>query len=181
MAETSSTLQTSDNNPSSPFQCSNSSIYNMSSSRDAPNPLRPYYRPPSVGIPADLPGTTSSGTHGLGPKNGSAASYASSARDMFSDIDYSDYLTESSPSVIQSIKQQLDNWTYRYMSVLLAQPFDVAKTILQVRSHALEDGLVSEEAELQPRHSNYRNSVHHDVGRACRNREHYANYLPGPL
>jgi fusion and transport protein UGO1 len=111
----------------------------MSTSRDGPNPLRPYYKPPSIGIPQDTPGTTSSGTHGLGPKNGSAASYASSAREIFTDLDYTDYLSDSSPSSLDSIKRQIDDWFYKYMSILLAQPFDVAKTVLQVRSQALED------------------------------------------
>ncbi|TVY42245.1 Mitochondrial fusion and transport protein [Lachnellula occidentalis] len=105
-------------------------------SRDGPNPLRPYYRPPSIGIPQDIqaPGattaTTSSG-NGLGSRNGSAASYASSARDMF---DYSDYLSDSSPSSVEAVKRTLDDWVYKYFSILLAQPFDVAKTVLQVRS-----------------------------------------------
>jgi fusion and transport protein UGO1 len=111
----------------------------MSTYRDAPNPLRPYYRPPSIGIPQDVPGTTSAGTHGLGPKNGSAAAYASSAaRDMF---DYSDYLSESSPSSVEAVRKVLDDWMYKYFSILLSQPFDVAKTILQVRSQgAIEAG-----------------------------------------
>ncbi|CZS89523.1 hypothetical protein WAI453_002713 [Rhynchosporium graminicola] len=115
----------------------------MSTSREGPNPLRPYYKPPSIGIPQDLPGPSSSnGTHGLGPRNGSAASYASSARDIFSDIDYADY---GSPSTVESVKKQVDDWVYRYMSILLAQPFDVAKTILQVTSQVLDD----ESAELK--------------------------------
>jgi hypothetical protein len=112
----------------------------MSTSRDVPNPLRPYYRPPSFGIPQDAPGTTSSGTHGLGPKNGSAAAYASSAaRDMF---DYSDYLADSSPSSVEAARKVLDDWMYKYFSILLSQPFDVAKTILQVRSQgSIESGV----------------------------------------
>ncbi|TVY34805.1 Mitochondrial fusion and transport protein [Lachnellula subtilissima] len=115
-----------------------------STSRDVPNPLRPYYRPPSIGIPQDIdaPGTTaatmsSSGLHGLSSKNGSAASYASSARDMF---DYSDYLSDSSPSSVEAIKKTLDDWVYKYFSILLAQPFDVAKTVLQVRSQDAPEG-----------------------------------------
>lgn len=105
----------------------------MAASRGEPNPLRPYYIPPSIGIPQDTPGATSSGTYGLGPRNGSASSYASSAREMFSDIDYSDYMSDASPSTIESIRKTLDEALYRYVSVLLSQPFDVAKTVLQVR------------------------------------------------
>jgi fusion and transport protein UGO1 len=127
----------------------------MSNSRDGPNPLRPYYKPPSIGIPQDTPGTTSSGTHGLGPRNGSAASYASSAREIFTDLDYTDYLSDSSPSSLDSIKRQIDDWFYKYMSILLAQPFDVAKTVLQVRSQALEDEAIPL-ADVRSRQSIYR-------------------------
>jgi hypothetical protein len=135
----------------------------MSTSREGPNPLRPYYRPPSIGIPQDTPGTTSSGTHGLGPKNGSAASYASSARDMF---DYSEYLSDSSPSSVEAVKKTLDDWFYKYFSIILSQPFDVAKTVLQVRHQGLADGAIpaaaSEEGRTQS--SSYRNSMYSDVG-----------------
>ncbi|CZR56489.1 related to chromosome segregation protein Cse1p [Phialocephala subalpina] len=134
----------------------------MSTSRDGPNPLRPYYKPPSIGIPHDPPNTTSSGTHGLGPRNGSAASYASSARDMFSDMDYSDYLSDTSPSALESVRKQVDDWFYKYMSILLAQPFDVAKTILQVRSQVLEDGLGPVAEDVRARRPSYRDSVYDD-------------------
>jgi len=136
----------------------------MSASREGPNPLRPYYKPPSIGIPQDTPGTTSSGTHGLGPKNGSAASYASSARDIFSDIDYTDYLSESSPSALGSMKSQIDDWLHRYLSILLAQPFDVAKTVLQVQTQAVESGSTSVPLDdMRSRHSGYRDSIYGDV------------------
>jgi hypothetical protein len=135
----------------------------MSTSREGPNPLRPYYRPPSIGIPQDTSGTTSSGTHGLGPKNGSAASYASSARDMF---DYSDYLSDAPPSSVEAVKKTLDDWFYKYFSILLSQPFDVAKTVLQVRHQGLADGTIPAAAagEAQTRSSSYRNSMYSDVG-----------------
>jgi fusion and transport protein UGO1 len=112
----------------------------MATSRGEPNPLRPYYIPPSIGIPQDTPGATSSGTHGLGPRNSNASSYASSAREMFSDIDYSDYMSDASPSTVESIRKTLDEALYRYISVLLSQPFDVAKTVLQVRRQDRSDG-----------------------------------------
>lgn len=137
----------------------------MSTSREGPNPLRPYYRPPSIGIPQDTPGTTSSGTHGLGPKNGSAASYASSARDMF---DYSDYLSDSSPSSVEAVKKTLDDWFYKYFSILLSQPFDVAKTVLQVRHQGVADGEIPAAGEeARTRSSSYRNSMYSDVGSLC--------------
>ena len=136
----------------------------MSTSRDTPNPLRPYYRPPSIGIPIDTPGTTSSGTHGLGPKNGSAASYASSARDMFSELDYGDYLSDNTPTAVESVRKQVDDWFYKYTSILLSQPFDVAKLMLQVRSHELEDESIPLAVRnTGSRQSSYRNSAYSDV------------------
>lgn len=129
----------------------------MSTTREGPNLLRPYYKPPSIGIPQDLPGTTSSGTHGLGPRNGSAASYASSARDILSDLDYTDY---GSPSTVESVKKQIDDWVYRYMSILLGQPFDIAKTILQIRSQVIDDGTIT---EIKPLRNSYRESAYSDV------------------
>jgi fusion and transport protein UGO1 len=136
----------------------------MSDSRDTPNPLRPYYRPPSIGIPYDAPGATSSGTHGLGPKNGSAASYASSARDMFSELDYGDYLSDNTPTAVESIRRQVDEWFYKYTSILLSQPFDVAKLILQVRSHELEDESIPLAVRNNgSRQGSYRKSAYSDV------------------
>ncbi|KUJ17564.1 mitochondrial carrier [Mollisia scopiformis] len=132
----------------------------MSTSRDGPNPLRPYYKPPSIGISQDLPNTTSSGTHGLGPRNGSAASYASSARDIFSEMDYSDYLSDTSPSALESVRKQVDDWFYKYMSILLAQPFDVAKTILQIRCQALDDDPVQVAEDTPSQRSSYRDSIY---------------------
>ncbi|KAL2004189.1 hypothetical protein VTN02DRAFT_5838 [Thermoascus thermophilus] len=101
----------------------------MSSPREGPNPLRPYYVPPSIGLspnPAD----------NASPAANAAASpstkvFGSSARDLLSDLDYSDYL-ESSPSVSEWVRDVLDRALWKYASVLTAQPFDVAKTILQV-------------------------------------------------
>ncbi len=135
----------------------------MSTSRDVPNPLRPYYKHPSIGVPQDPPNITISGTHGLGPRNGSAASYASSARDIFSDMDYSDYLSDTLPSTFESARKQVDEWFYKYMSALLAQPFDVAKTILQVRTQAVENASVSVADDTRPQRSSYRDSIYDDV------------------
>jgi fusion and transport protein UGO1 len=47
------------------------------------------------------------------------------------DIDYGNYL-EASPSVSDWFRDLLDRAVWKYTSVLMAQPFDVAKTILQV-------------------------------------------------
>lgn len=94
-------------------------------SREGVNPLRPYYIPPSAGL--------SSSTDSAPPEVASASSshvFGSSARDLLSDLDYSDYL-ESSPSLSHWIRDALDRAIWRYTSTLTAQPFDVAKTILQ--------------------------------------------------
>lgn len=103
----------------------------LTTSRDTPNPLRPYYRPPSIGLPPpDAPNASSSSPSGPG------SSLGSSARDMFHDLDYSSFLSDGhgdSPSVAQIGRSILDQALWKYTSVLLAQPFDVAKTILQVR------------------------------------------------
>lgn len=136
----------------------------MATPRDGPNPLRPYYIPPSIGIPQDVPTSTNSGTHGLGPRNGSAASYASSAREMFSDIDYSEYLSETSPSSAQSVQRWVNEALHKYMSILLSQPFDVAKMVLQVRS--LENGdstAPSTPTNNVKRSSSYRDNRYDDV------------------
>lgn len=101
------------------------------SSREGVNPLRPYYIPPSAGL--------SSNSDSPPPEIASASSshvFGSSARDFLPDLDYSDYL-ESSPSISDWIRDALDSAIWRYTSTLTAQPFDVAKTILQ--AYAMPD------------------------------------------
>lgn len=134
--------------------------------RDEPNPLRPYYKPPSIGIHPDLPAGNSTSpspnsgsTHGLGARNGSAAAYASSARDMFSELDYSDYLSDTSPSSLESVHRQINEWTSRYFATLLSQPFDVAKTILQVKSQAALEGGVAGGSEDGRSRTSFRDEV----------------------
>ncbi|XXH00905.1 pre-60S ribosomal particles component [Hypoxylon texense] len=108
----------------------------MSSQREGVNPLRPYYIPPSIGEQVQsLPSQPNpfSQSHGNATSTATPNKYASRARDIFSDIDYSDHLEDLSPSTIQSIKQFIDELLWKYTSVLMAQPFEVAKTILQAR------------------------------------------------
>ncbi|KZF20300.1 mitochondrial carrier [Xylona heveae TC161] len=104
-----------------------------SSQREGPNPLRPYYIPPSLGLP---PGASisQSPSGNIPGKNGAAAppaSFGTSARDILSDLDYSEYLSDSSPSAGEMARDILDQALWKYTSILLAQPFDVAKTVLQ--------------------------------------------------
>lgn len=109
----------------------------MSSNREGVNPLRPYYIPPTIGeqtekaLPSRPPTVAPSGGHPSGR-------YAEKARDIFQDIDYQSYLDDSSPSTFQSAKSLVDELLWKYTSVLMSQPFEVAKTILQIR---LQDDL----------------------------------------
>jgi len=105
----------------------------MSSTKEGVNPLRPYYIPPRIGEQIEslprakpFPSTNSNA-------NATSTGYASKARDIFPDIDYKDHLDELSPSTIVSIRQFIDELLWKYTSVLMSQPFEVAKTILQVR------------------------------------------------
>ncbi|KAL4958961.1 mitofusin complex protein UGO1 [Aspergillus stella-maris] len=106
------------------------------SSRDGPNPLRPYYVPPAIGFDQD--GSSA-------PPNASSAQvFGNTARDLLPDLDYSDYL-ETSPSVSGWVRDALDTAFKRYSTVLMAQPFDVAKIILQ--SYVVPDDSVGQFAK----------------------------------
>lgn len=93
----------------------------MSDSRYQANPLRPYYVPPSIGKE----------THAI--PNATTARTTQSPSFSFPDLDYSDYIPEASPSVTKQFKGLLDQVVWRYTSVVFAQPFEVAKLILQTR------------------------------------------------
>jgi mitochondrial fusion and transport protein UGO1 len=110
-------------------------------------------------------GAASSASHTFSKKNGTAPNYASSARDIFPDIDYSDYVPEGSLSTVDMIKELLDQALYKYTSVLLAQPFEVAKTVLQVRSQAGGDGSIplADTNDMREGTSSYRESSYGDV------------------
>lgn len=92
--------------------------------KQGPNPLRPYYIPPSIGETA-APAVNATASASKAP--------AVSASFAFPDIDYSEYMPDGSPSVAGSLKSVLDQAVWKYTSVLMAQPFEVAKLILQVR------------------------------------------------
>lgn len=127
----------------------------MASHSEGFNPLRPYYIPPSIGDDLGGPGTSAaanaSSSYGRQLPHGNGTSpYSHKARDIFADLDYKDYIAEPSPSVVQSAKDIMDELLWRYTSVLMAQPFEVAKTILQVRSQAPPDVLAPESALPTP-------------------------------
>ncbi|KAJ4288245.1 hypothetical protein N0V88_007435 [Collariella sp. IMI 366227] len=98
----------------------------------------------------------------------STGRYASKARDIFSDIDYKDYITEPSPSAVQTIKELLDELLWKYTSVLMAQPFEVAKTIMQVRAQddlgGLELAAAEAAEEARQRQANQRIDMYNEVG-----------------
>ena len=107
----------------------------MSHYKEEVNPLRPYYIPPSIGEEPIAEGPTTPRPHSFSPPSSVNASgrYASKARDILSDIDYKDYLSDPSPSAVQTLKDLIDELLWKYTSVLMAQPFEVAKTVLQIR------------------------------------------------
>ena len=105
----------------------------MSAPREGPNPLRPYYIPPSVGAPSGTLANGSTAPH-IGSKYASTStnSFGSSARNILADMDYSEYFSGSAPSAKEVVKQLAEQATWKYTSLFLAQPFEVAKTVLQV-------------------------------------------------
>ncbi|KAI9802376.1 MAG: mitochondrial fusion and transport protein ugo1 [Piccolia ochrophora] len=103
----------------------------MASPLEGPNPLRPYYIPPSVSPSPDVIGA-STPLPGRGPSTASTKPTSSSSPSFsFSDLDYNDILSDHSPSVAEVTRRLLDQALWKYTSVLMAQPFEVAKTILQ--------------------------------------------------
>jgi len=138
------------------------------------NPLRPYYIPPSIGEPSTAIRTPPPVT--LAHPN-ATAKYASKARDIFPDLDYKDYISEPSPSLVKSIKGLVDELLWKYTSVLMAQPFEVAKTILQVRSQ-VDLGPTVEKPEARPTLPAPRGSAYDQV-RACLLRDGRGRALTG--
>ncbi|KAJ5223774.1 Mitochondrial fusion protein (Ugo1) [Penicillium chermesinum] len=108
-------------------------------SREGVNPLRPYYFP-QTGLSPALNNTPEA------PAPSSAQVFSNSARDLIPDIDYSDYL-DSSPSVSDWVRDAINKCIVRYSHVLIGQPFDVAKTILQV--YVVPD-LTAEQPDRRP-------------------------------
>lgn len=104
--------------------------------RQGVNPLRPYYIPPTIGdVTTETPNIPGPNAFSRPSAPGtSSGKYASKARDIFSDLDYKDYISEPSPSVVRSVKDVVDELMWKYSSVFLAQPFEAAKLLLQVRN-----------------------------------------------
>jgi fusion and transport protein UGO1 len=96
-----------------------------------PNPLRPYYIPPSIGpAPGAVPNNASAQTTTMPRAARPTSSYQSNATDLLPDIDLD--FRSSAGEAWTNTRALLDTLAWRYASCLMAQPFDVAKTILQV-------------------------------------------------
>ncbi|ATY61546.1 mitochondrial fusion (Ugo1) [Cordyceps militaris] len=127
----------------------------MTSHGDGVNPLRPYYIRPSIGERVEPAAPGPKAFSSSSARNATASSavatssrYASRARDMFADLDYNGYMDDDTPSMTRSVKELLDDLVWKYTSVLMAQPFEVAKTILQARNQD-EKALLSESVETE--------------------------------
>ncbi|KAF1948274.1 mitochondrial carrier [Byssothecium circinans] len=131
----------------------------MATSRDAPNPLRPYYIPPSIGLPPEQARNSSTATPSSYTYSSRAPkpSFGSQARDILSDLDYDSYFPDSSPTVAEHAKKLFDQALWNYTSILLAQPFEVAKTLLQVHQAAehAPPGLLLNGEEIKSRPKSY--------------------------
>jgi mitochondrial fusion and transport protein UGO1 len=98
----------------------------LSTSRE-PNPLRPYYVPPSIGPTAS---TSPSQPLHTARHSTPSSSFSTSARDLLPELDID--LKSTTSEAWQQTRSLVDTLVWRYSSILLAQPFDVAKTVLQV-------------------------------------------------
>lgn len=138
----------------------------MSTAREGPNPLRPYYVPPSVGPSGPQNGTLATNAGSKLVSSTSTNSFGSSARNILADMDYTDYIPESSPSSTAIVKGLVEQAVWKYTSIFLAQPFDVAKTVLQVQAGGQPQKTLTNEVfadDMRRRPGNYRRDSH-EVG-----------------
>jgi fusion and transport protein UGO1 len=98
----------------------------------------------------------------------SKPSLGSQARDILSDLDYDSYFPDTSPTVAGHAKRLLDQALWNYTSVLLAQPFEVAKTILQIHEASGQlpslSKLRTEEWGGRSRPDSFHSGKYEDVG-----------------
>ena len=131
----------------------------MSTLRDGPNPLRPYYIPPPVSSGGPPNGSLATNAGSKHVSSTSTNSFGSSARNILADMDYTDYIPESSPSSTVVIKGLVERAIWKYTSVFLAQPFEVAKTVLQVQAGGQGQNPLAKDAladDMRRRSSSYR-------------------------
>ena len=137
----------------------------MATPREGPNPLRPYYIPPSVGESLDFQQNASTAAK-LSSKHASTStdSFGSSTRNILADMDYSDYISDSGTSPTDALKGLVEKALWRYTSIFLAQPFEVSKTILQVQLARAGQRPVlrlGDEDEMRRRPGNFRRESYH--------------------
>ena len=117
----------------------------MSVPTEGLNPLRPYYVPPSITSSAG-PGEISSPvgyrSQNVSSPVSTSRSLGFSARNILADMDYSEYLSDTSPSAGAIGRNLVEHAIWKYTSIFLAQPFDVAKIVLQARRGQNEQGSI---------------------------------------
>lgn len=131
----------------------------MTTPREGPNPLRPYYVPPSVGSSGPSNGNFVTNAGSKHVSSTSTNSFGSSARNILADMDYTDYIPESSPSSTVVMKRLVEQAMWKYTSIFLAQPFEVAKTVLQVQAGSQAQKSLAKEAfadDMRRRPGSYR-------------------------
>ena len=94
-----------------------------------PNPLRPYYQPPSNRFSTTQPTDTATATSK--PTFTQTNNLGSSPRNA---AKYSEYVPEGRGNTGDFLKELSEGALWKYASIFFAQPFDVAKTILQVQT-----------------------------------------------
>ena len=105
----------------------------------APNPLRPYYIPPahdylldSVTSSASDAFTRSHHVPSSVPTPSSASVFTTTARDLLSDLDYSDFSSDGeTPSARELLTTLASKAALKYTVQGLSQPFEVAILNLQ--------------------------------------------------
>lgn len=141
----------------------------MSAPREGPNPLRPYYIPPSVSPSGPQNGTFATNAGSKHISSTSTNSFGSSARNILADMDYTDYIPESSPSSSAIAKGLVEQAIWKYTSIFLAQPFEIAKTVLQVQAGSQPQKSLAKEAfadDIRRRPGSYRRDSS-EVGGRC--------------
>jgi len=140
----------------------------MTTSRDTPNPLRPYYVPPSIGATPGQPANVSTAS-----TTAAEPGLGRSARDLLSQLDYGGPLLDrDGPSVAEMGKKIVDQAIWKYTSVLLAQPFDIAKVILQVRLAAASEAVADVKAHSRKSMSRDADRRHSEVSEGSREVEY---------
>ena len=135
--------------PLSTTNNNNTTLRSVMSAHREPNPLRPYYNPPSISEPfAGASGSTGQNVSSK-PVSAPSQSFGTSARNILADMDYSDYVSDSSSGASDAVKAFLEQMAWKYSSVFLAQPFEVSRTLLQVQVLSIRDKKASKDPYVE--------------------------------